>query len=428
MIYDRKIRQKINNVLKSSHEIIILLGTRQTGKTTLTKLIAQNADFEEQNKFYFDMEDKSYRTLFNLGDGGVALLQNIFTIQNIDTKEGNLLIFDEIQLLDDPSNLLKVIHDNFKNLRIIATGSSTLQIKTKFSDSLAGRRRIFQIEPLSFDEFLLFKNEKTLLNIKKLFKESEDKNTLKAIIEAHRVHFMKLFEEYITYGGYPEVVLMNSQEEKIEKLVSISDAYIQKDIREFANIENIDAYNNLLKYLAINSGNLLNKSSLSVTLGIGIKTVDKYITLLKETFIIGILPPFYTNKNKEISKNNKIYFKDMGLRNLQMLNFNAPELRADKGILYENYVFNTLENNKKILVKNHFYRTQSKTEIDFIRIETNKYELIEVKSSVYKKNIRAFYGFQQKYKNQTNSIDKIIINKSHFEIREDVLFLPAYLL
>jgi len=428
MLHKRKISSIIIEELKKSHEIIVLFGTRQTGKTSLTKLISKEFGKSKNKIFYFDFEDKAYRNLFNIKESGITTIRNILKIEGIDINKKNLIIFDEIQLLDDPSNLLKLLHDHFPKQKIIATGSSSLQIKHKFTDSLAGRKKTFKVEPLNFDEFLLFKEEDKLLNIRNLIKKEGYNNNLKHIINASNDAFLNLFEEYITYGGYPEVVLSNSKNEKINKLKSISNAYIQKDIREFANIDNIDAYNNLIKYMAINSGNLINISSVSNTLGMAKETVNKYITLLKETFIIDKLMPFFTNKTKEISKNYKLYFKDNGVRNLQLLNFNLPENRTDKGILYENFVFNTLENNKDALMKNYFYRTQLKTEIDIISKTEDKISLIEVKSSHYKKNIRAFTAFEKKYKNTLNITEKIIINKSYFDIQENISYIPAYLL
>ncbi|MCD4793910.1 MAG: ATP-binding protein [Bacteroidales bacterium] len=428
MLHKRKISSIIIEELKKSHEIIVLFGTRQTGKTSLTKLISNEFGKSKNKIFYFDFEDKTYRNLFDIKESGIETIKNILKIEGVDIKKKNLIIFDEIQLLDDPSNLLKLLHDHFSKQKIIATGSSSLQIKHKFTDSLAGRKKTFKVEPLNFDEFLLFKGEDKLLNIRNIIREEGYNNNLKHIIDASKDTFINLFEEYITYGGYPEVVLSNSKTDKINKLKSISNAYIQKDIREFANIDNIDAYNNLIKYIAINSGNLINISSVSNTLGMAKETVNKYINLLKETFIIDKLMPFYTNKTKEISKNYKLYFKDNGVRNLQLLNFNLPENRTDKGILYENHVFNTLENNKDALMKNYFYRTQLKTEIDIISKTEDKIKLIEVKSSDYKKNVRAFTAFEGKYSKTLNITGKIIINKSYFDINEDISYIPAYLL
>ncbi len=426
-MYPRNLTSEILNKLNSK-EVIFLLGTRQTGKTTLTKLVSEASYFEKKQIFTFDFEDKEYRALFNLKNEGVKTLGNIFQIEGIDIGVKNLVIFDEIQLLDDPSNILKLIADHFPNIKIIATGSSSLQLKQKFTDSLAGRKSVFNVEPLCFDEFLTFKGEEKLLRLRELFSREKDKHSLQNLIESQHQNFISLLNEYLIYGGYPEVVLLQSKKDKVEKLSGIADSYIKKDIRDIAKIENIDAYNQLIKYLSINAGNLFNVSSASTAIGIATATLQKYLLLLKETFIIDELNPFFTNKNKEITKNKKIYFKDIGVRNLQIRNFNTLDLRTDTGILYENYVFNVLTKKHNILESIYFYRTQSKTEIDFITEKEGHLILTEVKSGKYSKKPKALSEFEKKYSTIFSDIQKLVINQSYFNFESDIQYIPAYLI
>ncbi len=408
----------------NSHEIIFLLGTRQTGKTTLCKLVAEDSGFDKKSVFFFDLEDKEYRKLFNTVS--VQLLKNIFMLEGVDPSSPALLIFDEIQLLEDPANLLKLLHDHFPVFRVIATGSSTLSIKHKFSDSLAGRKRVFPVEPLTFDEFLIFKDEGQLVKIRSMYRSQPNEDLL-PLLQSYGVRLLNIFEEYLIFGGYPEVVMLGSREEKIEKLNSIATSYIQKDIREFGNIENIDAYNDLLKYLAVNLGAHFNLSSAMSTIKLSAPTLRKYISLLQETFIIKELPPYFVNKNKEISKNKKIYFKDTGIRNLQIKNFTSLDLRSDAGSIYENYVFNVLDQRKEIETENYFYRTQNKTEIDFVVFKNQKIKLIEVKSGNFNRPVKAMKEFQKKYSGQCNHIKKYVVNRSKIKIDPDFHFIPAYL-
>jgi len=420
---NRKIVDKILAEF-DTHEVVFLLGTRQTGKTTLTKLVSQKSSFSKQDTYFFDFEDKEYRKLFS--DVTISKLKQIFTLESIDKDKKSLIVFDEIQLLEDPSNLLKLLHDHFKNLKIIATGSSSLQIKMKFSDSLAGRKKVYNIQPLSFDEFLLFKEEDKLMKIREMFANQKDKNSLVSIVKTYKKQFLSLFEEYLVYGGYPEVVLTKKRDDKIAKLDSIASSYIQKDIREIANIENITAYNNLIKYISINIGKTINISSLTSSVGISTQTSLRYINLLQETFIIKELPPFFTNKKKEISKNRKIFFKDLGVRNLQIKNFNDPSYRTDLGEIYENYIFNFFDNQNSILETLHFYRTQSKTEIDFVHVKENKTVLYEVKSGDYRKKPKAMFEFENRYKDR--QIEKFVINKSVLDFKDGMWFVPAFLI
>ena len=418
----RKFLSKIISEL-GSRELVFLLGTRQVGKTTLSKLIAQESDF--RNIYFFDFEDKEYRELFNTVS--INKLEQIFKLEAIDIEQKNLIIFDEIQLLDDPSNMLKLIYDHFPTVKIIATGSSSLEIKAKFSDSLAGRKRVYKIEPLDFDEFLLFKKEEKLLRLRKMFKEEKEKLSMISIVKSQTPRFLELLEEYLIYGGYPEVVLLGSREEKIVKLDSIASSYIQKDIKDLANIENIDGYNKLIKYLSINIGNMINLSSISTAIGLSLPTVKKYINLLQETFIIDELKPFFRNKNKEISKNGKIFFKDIGVRNLQIKNFNTLSYRTDVGELYENYVFNQLDS-QEILSSLYMYRTQSKTEIDFVKIKESIASLYEVKSGSNHKIPKAIIEFEKRYSDEFLKIDKFVINRDILDFKQGVFFVPAFLL
>ncbi|MEA3348835.1 MAG: ATP-binding protein [Pseudomonadota bacterium] len=427
MTLPRTITSKIVSSL-ANHEIIFLLGTRQTGKTTLTRLVAQASSFQASETFFFDFEDKEIRTLFNTGS--VSALRQLLRLEGINPEFSNLLIFDEIQLLSDPANLLKLLHDHFPALRIIATGSSSLRIKHKFSDSLAGRKRIFLIQPLSFDEFLLFKGEERLLNLRKMFRHSSgvERQELHDLIRGYQDAFLRLLEEYLIYGGYPEVVLVEGKIAKIEKLDSIATSYIQKDIREVGNIANLEAYNNLLKYLAVNLGAQFNLTSAQATVGISSSTLKKYLELLCETFIVAELPPFFTNKNKEISKSKKIFFHDTGIRNLQIKNFSTVDLRTDTGSLYENFVFNTLDRERNLLTANYFYRTQVQTEIDFVVEREIDFKLYEVKSGHFSRPVKAMREFAKKYRSPVKKVTQTVINRSYLGNRGEVSFLPLYLL
>ena len=426
MLLPREITAEVVSCL-DRHEIIFLLGTRQTGKTSLTKLVAEASRFKPEEIFFFDFEDKEARTLFDIGF--VSALSHLLRLEGIDPARPQLLIFDEIQLLSDPSNLLKLLHDHFPALTIVATGSSSLEIKHKFSDSLAGRKRVFLVHPLSFDEFLLFKGEERLCQARKVFRSANEteRQELAGLIGGLQEAFLRLLEEYLVYGGYPEVVLLAGKKNKVEKLDSIAGSYIQKDIREVGNIDNLEAYNNLLKYLAVNLGAQFNLTSAQATVGVSRPTLKKYFELLRETFVIAELPPFFTNKNKEISKSKKIFFYDTGLRNLLLKNFNVVELRTDVGALYENFVFNALERSQDLTTSTYFYRTQAQTEIDFVVVDEAGFALYEVKSGHYSRPVRALQEFARKYRQPGLKIQQTVINRSYLGQKAETSFLPLYL-
>lgn len=422
-MYKRIIADKILDSL-SSHEIIFLLGTRQVGKTTLTKMIMDAHKIDPKQKIYYDLEDSSKRSLFE--NASVEQIKRVLKLDGVDTNIDSLVCLDEIQKLQDPSNLLKLMHDHLPNVRVIATGSSSLEIKHKFSDSLAGRKRVFHIEPLSFDEFLIFTEQRRLANFRQMFVEENDKLSLKPMANALSKEFLPLFYEYLLFGGYPEVVLLSSRDEKIAKLKSIIDSYINKDIRDIANIENIEGYNNLLKYISINTCSTINLTSVSKDIKVALNTLNRYIQILKDTFIIGELPPYFTNKNSEISKNKKLFFKDLGNRNLQILSFMALAERVDSGALYENYIYNRLANDLAITESLHFYRTQSKTEIDFVKASEYGLFIYEVKSGSHMQIPKAFGEFSLKYADKGIK-SMTVINKDNFDYLGGTWFIPAYL-
>lgn len=180
-------------------------------------------------------------------------------------------------------------------------------------------------------------------------------------------------------------------------------------------------------FLSINIGNMINLSSISTAIGLSLPTVKKYMNLLQETFIIDELKPFFRNKNREISKNGKIFFKDIGVRNLQIKNFNALSYRTDVGELYENYIFNRLSS-QNILSSLYMYRTQSKTEINFVRVEESVASLYEVKSCSNKKVPKAIVEFEKRYANEFLKIDKFVVNRDILDFKQGIMFVPAFLL
>lgn len=214
----------------------------------------------------------------------------------------------------------------------------------------------------------------------------------------------------------------------MEKLDSIATSYIQKDIRDIARIDNIDGYNKLLKYLAVNACAEMNLSNAANAIGLSRPTIGKYLTLLEHTFIIRGLLPFYRNRSKEITKMNKIYYKDTGIRNLQIKNFNELSVRTDAGELFETYVFNVLDNGRDVLTNLYFYRTQLQTEIDFITESGGEYSLVEVKSGDFRKVPKALVEFEKKYGGSLKIKERLVINRSHLDFSGEMKFLPVWLL
>ena len=327
----------------------------------------------KENVFYFDLELKELLDLCNKGAEEVYkyLLQ-----KNADEKKTIYLIVDEIQYLEDPTNFIKIFRDHYPDIKLIVSGSSAFEIKRKFKQSLAGRTVSFELYPLSFEEFLIFKE--------KSYKLSEN-NT-----ETINKELVGLAEEYIKFGGYPQIVLENSEEKKKTYLSQIINTYIRKDIRDIGNIRNISSFNKLLEVLASQSGQLLNVLELSNTLGINRETVSEYLDLLENTFIIKRIKPFHKNLRSELTKNPKVFIMDTGIMHLLWLK-EFPKIIF--GNSFETFVFLELVKSGKSI---NFWRTKNKEEVDFIINEKKTYA-IETKNKFEKQANTGLKPFSDKY-------------------------------
>lgn len=352
-------------------EILLFIGSRQAGKTTILHQI-ENILKKDNNAVYFlNLEDVEYLEMLN------KTPKNIFKIFPIDLSQKSFIFIDEAQYLANPSNFLKYLYDEHKGkIKLIVSGSSSFYIDKKFKDSLAGRKKIFEVSTLSFREFLRFKGEIDLSqkNFSNLVLSEKEK------IEAH-------YRQYLTYGGYPRVVLA-ANEEKIEILREIAYSYIKKDIYE-ANIRQDEVFYKLFKILSSQIGNLVNASELALTLGVSKNTIENFLYVMQKSFHIELVRPFFKNKRKELAKMPKIYFSDLGLRNFFADNFKPFEIRGDSGSLLENAAMRQLaEKYGKEKIK--FWRTIGKHEIDFIADEKEAFEVKINPAKIKEKNYKKF--------------------------------------
>lgn len=343
-------------------QITLILGSRQTGKTTLIKQVQKSVAGADNPSIYLTLEDSNTLKALNQNPN------NLFHfIQPLENGKRHYVFIDEIQYLDDPSNFLKYLYDeHWQQLKFVVTGSSGFYIDKKFKDSLAGRKRIFTLPTMSFREFLIFKNREEISTY-----VHTDIFPL-----AFRPELQALFSEYLIYGGYPEVVLESAPSEKQSLLRELAKSYVKKDALEAA-IRYPDAYMTILSSIAGNIGGQLNISTLCNSLKIEYKTIEAYLRLMENSFHISLIAPFSNSINTELRKMKKCYFNDLGLRNYFANNFTPIRLNNDRGKLLENYVFrlfNDLFEPEEI----RYWRTQKKQEVDFI---IQKKQAIEVKFS-----------------------------------------------
>ena len=397
-------RKLLNEILEyiDVKEILVIHGARQVGKTTIMKMLIEHLlknNIDNENIIYMDLENQRNLDLCNSGI-------NQF-IDYIDLKSNNnkkrYIFIDEIQYLNNPSSFLKQFYDHYShNCKLIVSGSSSFEIKRKFKDSMMGRFFEFELFGLDFEEFLKFKNKNYNIGER---------------INSHSINeeLKKLFGEFIIYGSYPRVVLINNEDQKEKYLQGIINAYLRKDIREFGQIRDIDRFKKILKILSSHGG-LLNINELSATLGISRITVKESIFLLENTYIIKQITPFYSNIRSELSKMPKVYFEDTGLRNIVRY---GEFVKNIDGIMFENAIYSILRKRKGNL---KFWRTKDKREIDFI-VETRKGIIgYETKVTSINREPSQFRNFKRKYANSNLHIVSLNINEKIREINKNLLF------
>lgn len=370
-LINRPIVSSIQTQLEKGN-VVILIGARQVGKTSLLKLFLNQTKERSPSGtfFYFDLEKEELLEVFESYRSFLQWLR----LQGADLNKELYLFIDEFHYMTNPTKLFKILHDDFPNFKIVATGSSSLEISHKIEEPLTGRKRIFHVHSLSFEEFLEFKKSPQKPIFSRL--KSDVKIELVGPILSDLV---REWEEFLLFGGYPKVTLTSAVEEKVKELEEIYHSYVQKDIKAYLKIENVPAFNKLVKLMAVQIGNLVNFNQLGAPLQIARETLERYVFILENTFIVKIVPPFFTNRNKEIIKMPKVYFYDTGLRNFSIKDLNPLDLRLDTGALVENAVLLEWIRSSTALQDLYFWRTQSGAEVDFVLKDKNGLIPMEVK-------------------------------------------------
>lgn len=397
-------------------EILDIIGPRQAGKSTLLKalikFLIKDKGVAGRDIFYFNLDDTRIIDFLSTPEEFIKFIQNF-------SPQQAYIFIDEAQRLDNPGLFLKYIYDLGLNFKLVITGSSSLELKSRIFESLTGRKIVFDLFPFSFHEFLKtkpsFPEFKTFKNWEDfLFQDKMYAGVLKTYLE-----------EYIIYGGYPRVVLEKDLLKKKELLWEIYTSYVEKDIVNILRIELPGKFNDLVKILASQIGNLVNLHELTNTLGINRLTAEKYVSILRNTFIISLLRPFYKNIRSEISKMPKIYFNDTGLRNSAIDAFGEINIRNDKWQLLENLICTQIKESK-ILKNARFWRTKTGGEVDFVAGFGQKIIGLEAKFSSFTKPSfsRSLRHFIRDYNPK-----KIIIFTKDYLYRmekENILFVPSY--
>jgi uncharacterized protein len=383
MLERKKLQDLIAHLPK--REFTVLIGPRQTGKSTLLNQLAEFLKISGETVVVLNLERKDI--LLDLNQHP----ENLFKYLPQAIEQRVFVLIDEIQYLIDATNFLKLLFDEHADqLKIVATGSSAFYIDRQFKDSLAGRKKIFELPTLDFEEFLMFTQQEEALGELLRLRSGEIQKSVMG------PQLWIGLEEYITYGGYPAVVLETQPDIKIERLQELRDAFVKRDILE-AGVTDETRFYRLMVLLASQTGNLLNINELANTLRLTHNATDQFLYVLQKCFHINLVKPFFQNLRKELVKMPKVYFNDLGLRNV-LINYFAPfEQRADKGALLENYVFIKLKE-KFPAEQIKFWRTADGNEVDFV-LEESAFagKAIEVKFSPTEANPKKYKKFKEAY-------------------------------
>ncbi|MFK7832183.1 MAG: ATP-binding protein [Winogradskyella sp.] len=363
-MFNRVLKSQIENRFGSG-KAIILIGPRQVGKTTLLHSI-----LEHQPHLFLDGDDPTIR----------ALLKSPNTEQLKSIISDNTTVFiDEAQRIQNIGLTLKLITDQFKNVQLLVSGSSAFELKNLTNEPLTGRKWQYYLFPISWEEF------EAKLSYVKAYQQ---------------------LEQRLLFGMYPDV--LNHLGDEIELLKTLTDSYLYKDILAFNSIKKPEVLEKLLQALAYQTGQEVSYNELSQLLGIDKNTVNSYIDILENSYVIFRLPSFSKNLRNEIKRNQKIYFYDNGMRNAILNDFRPLELRQDKGALWENFLISErlkLNSYHKTLAQSYFWRTTSQQEIDYIETKAGELNAFEFKWSA-KSKVKIPKTFEKTYNTKVEIIDR----------------------
>jgi len=335
--------------------VTTITGMRRVGKSTALHFLMEKVP--HHNKIYLDLERVENRYIFQ--QHSYKDIQINLEIEGIDFTKPAVIALDEIQLVKDITSVIKWFYDTYPLLKFIVTGSSSFYLRNRFSESLAGRKHIFEMYPLDFLEFLWFKEIDTSVIERFSFQPFQPQVYEK---------FNTLYMEYLQFGGFPDVVKATNTDSKARTLNDIINAYIDLDVRLLSDFDISGTLYKLIRLLAARTGTLLDVSKISSALGIDRRKVTGYLELLEKTYLIHLVSPYSKNVDREISLRRKIYLADTGI--LQQL------AQVSSGQVFENQVFLQLMKRGSVA----YYQRKSGAEIDFV---FNRETAIEVKETCH---------------------------------------------
>lgn len=353
-MYYPRLAQKYIDPWIDKKEIVVVTGMRRTGKTTLLRMIYEKIG--SSNKVFLDMENVLEQRIFEETD-----FNNVWANlkpYGLTNKERAHIFIDEVQARPGVVMAVKYLHDHY-DAKFFLTGSSSFYLKNLFPESLAGRKVVFELMPLDFREFLVFKGREAPEG-DGLGEAESRKNAVR-----HETR-VKLFDEYLAFGGFPQVVLAEREEDKRLHLNDIFSSYFEKDVRALADFRNRTAFRDLLLLLMQRTGSKVEAAKLASEVGVVRPTILSYLAFLEGTYFIFLVEPFSRNRDREVSGARKVYFCDNG--------FLSQFGRVSEGSLLENAVYLNLRKHGAV----RYYQKRTGPEIDFVI--PDKGLAVEVKS------------------------------------------------
>ncbi|MBI5755244.1 ATP-binding protein [Candidatus Peregrinibacteria bacterium] len=408
------IKRKLYSALKQhlvQKEMTFLVGPRQAGKTTLMMLLRDDLMKNGQKTITLNLDIETDKQFFQ---------SQAHLIQRLRLEFGNqkgFVFLDEIQRKENAGLFLKGIYDSDLPYKFIISGSGAIELKEKIQESLAGRKRMFDLSTLSFEEFVNFKTGYAYeTRLPEFFRVEQKKN-------------LELLEEYLSFGGYPRLVLAPTLEEKRAIMNDIYQSYIEKDIISLLRIKKSEDFSRLLKVLAAQIGRIVHVSELSRMLGISQPTLNEYIWYLQKTFILQKVTPYFRNIRKEIIKTPIFYFNDLGLRNYALGLFGIANDPFDRSFVFQNFVFlwlRALAMDTNVHI--HYWRTKQGAEVDFIIEKGQDLIPVEAKYQAMKRKEvgRSFTHFIEAYHPQKAVILNLSLNDRSLSPQTETVWMPFW--
>ena len=370
------IKRTITNIITkrlNKGKAIIILGARQTGKTTLIKSLFGELDNEV---LFLNCDEPHVRT--NLTNVSSSFLKQLI-------GNAKYILIDEAQRIKNIGITLKLITDELSEKQLIVTGSSSFDLVNEINEPLTGRKFEYFLFPVSWSELVEYRG---------------------------MIQTMGELERRLVFGNYPDVI--NNPGNEIEILNNLTSSYLYKDLLSYKGIRKPDLLEKLLTALAFQVGNEVSYNEISNMLQVDKETISDYIYLLEQAFIVFKLSPFSRNLRNELTKKRKIYFYDNGIRNALISNYNPVELRQDIGQLWENFLISErfkINHYQFRYVNNYFWRTHQQQEIDYIEEYGGKLHAYEFKWKTGKK-----YRYPKTFLNTyPDSETKIITTENYFD-------------